>query len=92
MVISLVLSSFQNPCTNIEIRGWRDGDRFTPLGMKGVKKISDFLTDIKMDVVSKGDILLILSGGRVVAVLGYRVDDNFKITAQTSNILEVSIL
>ncbi len=31
-----------------EIRKWKAGDKFQPIGMKGTKKISDFLSDEKI--------------------------------------------
>ena len=32
------------------VREWQKGDKFIPLGMKGFKKVSDFLTDKKIPV------------------------------------------
>lgn len=36
-----------------EIRRWREGDKFQPIGMKGTKKLSDFLSDVKISSVDK---------------------------------------
>ena len=74
------------------IRPWNEGDRFIPLGMKGFKKISDYLIDIKMDKISKDNQLVLLSGDNIAALIGHRVDDRFKITPVTSKILEIRFL
>lgn len=73
-------------------RIWSDGDRFMPFGMTGYKKISDFLTDIKMDKVSKGIQPVIVSSDKIVALVGQRIDERYKITAHTRNILEITII
>jgi len=76
----------------ITIRSWADGDRFIPLGMSGFKKISDYLTDIKIDKVSKEDQLVMTSGDKIAVLIGRRVDERFKITPATSKILEIQLI
>lgn len=73
-------------------RGWSDGDKFMPLGMTGYKKISDYLTDIKMDKMSKSYQPVMTSGDKIVALIGQRIDERYKITAHTKNILEITII
>jgi tRNA(Ile)-lysidine synthase len=43
------------------IRNWNEGDRFQPLGMHGHKKISDHLTDEKIDASIKNEALVLVS-------------------------------
>jgi tRNA(Ile)-lysidine synthase len=73
------------------IREWRSGDKFIPLGMKGYKKVSDYLVDIKVDKVSKNGVSVLISDGEIVALPGYRIGEKFRITSSTVNILEISI-
>lgn len=73
-------------------RKWTDGDKFMPFGMTGYKKVSDYLTDIKMDKVSKSIQPVVVSGGKIVALTGQRIDERYKITAHTRNILEITII
>lgn len=61
------------------IRSWKEGDSFRPLGMKGFKKVSDFLIDSKINRFEKDNVVVIESDGKIAAVLPYRVDDRFKI-------------
>ncbi len=75
----------------LTIRSWRDGDRFRPLGMKSFKKVSDFFIDRKVDVLTKKEIPVILSGDRIVWLAGLRLDDRFKVTPECSRIFKLEI-
>jgi tRNA(Ile)-lysidine synthase len=73
----------------LTLRNWTAGDRFKPLGMKSSKKISNFLTDIKISSYKKKEKLVLLSANKVVWVIGSRIDDRFKVTKTTKNYLEL---
>jgi tRNA(Ile)-lysidine synthase len=73
------------------IRTWQDGDKFFPLGMKGTKKISDFLNELKIESSKKRNQLLLINGKKIVWVIGHRLDDRFKITKNTKNYLELCL-
>jgi tRNA(Ile)-lysidine synthase len=75
----------------VTVRHWEPGDRFVPLGMSQSKKLSDFLIDMKIPVTDKEKVLLLLSGERVIWVMGYRIDDRFKVTDRTDRILIMTI-
>ena len=75
----------------LTIRSWHQGDRFCPLGMKQHKKISDFLIDLKIDIATKKQILVITSNNQIVWIIGYRIDNRFKITPKTSQVLEITL-
>ncbi|MBN1158645.1 MAG: tRNA lysidine(34) synthetase TilS [Bacteroidales bacterium] len=71
----------------LTVRRWRPGDVFKPLGMKGSKKISDYLIDQKVPLPDKQHIHVLESGGTIVWLIGYRIDDRYRITGTTRNIL-----
>lgn len=75
------------------IRNWQAGDYFCPIGMKkSKKKLSDFFTDQKFSAKRKKDCLLLLTGEDIAWVVGFRIDDRFKITPTTHNILFIKII
>jgi tRNA(Ile)-lysidine synthase len=71
------------------IRKWEIGDYFFPLGMNQKKLISDFFVDIKLSIPEKEKTWLITSGDQVVWIVGYRIDNRFKITSETKIILRM---
>ena len=65
-------------------------DRFRPLGMKGTKLLSDFLTDIKMNRFAKQRQLVVTDAkGHILWVVGKRIDDRCKISSSTTKILSL---
>ena len=72
------------------IRNWKAGDYFYPIGMKQKKKLSDFFIDNKFTKIEKEKTLLLISKGEIVWVIGHRLDNRFKITDSTENILILS--
>jgi tRNA(Ile)-lysidine synthase len=68
-------------------RVWKAGDTFQPLGMKGRKKISDFLIDNKIPVSDKQHVTVLACGDDIVWVAGHRIDDRYKITGNTKRIV-----
>ena len=60
------------------LRPTREGDRFVPFGMTGSKLISDFLADCKVSlVVRRRQLVLTDANGRIVWLVGHRIDSNF---------------
>ena len=71
----------------LTLRHWRHGDRFHPLGMKGSKLLSDFFVDQKFTEAQKQSVFLLVSAeNEILWVVGYRIDDRFKITNATKSI------
>jgi tRNA(Ile)-lysidine synthase len=70
----------------LTIRKWEKGDRFYPLGMKKPKKLSNFLIDNKVPMPDKALVNVLVSGEDIAWVIGYRLDERFKITKATKNL------
>jgi tRNA(Ile)-lysidine synthase len=77
------------------IRKWKKGDYMYPFGLKkpssnkiGKKKISDILTDLKLNPIEKENTYVLQSGERIAWLVGIRLDDRFKITDKTSSIFQ----
>ncbi|MBE6240684.1 MAG: tRNA lysidine(34) synthetase TilS [Bacteroidales bacterium] len=79
-------------------RVWRNGDWLIPLGMKGKKKLSDLFTDLKYSHFEKESSLVIVDCNgdyaekqHVSAVLPVRIDDRYKVTSDTTEIIRIRI-
>ena len=69
-------------------RKWKEGDSFTPFGMKGKKKLSDYFIDEKFSLSEKeATWLLTDKNDNIIWVVNSRTDDNFKVNEQTKTIL-----
>ena len=75
----------------LEMRIWKEGDYFHPLGMNGKKKISKYLKDEKLSLVEKENTWLLTSNNEVVWVIGKRADNRFRVTETTTNILKIGL-
>jgi tRNA(Ile)-lysidine synthase len=73
------------------LRHWQDGEYFQPLGMTGLKKLSDFFIDEKYSIPEKENVWILAGGNQPVWIVGKRLDDRFKITAETKRILRLKL-
>ena len=73
-------------------RKWVPGDSFIPFGMKKRKKISDFLIDARLSRIEKEKILVMESAGRIMWIVGERIDDRFRISGDTKRIIKIRTL
>jgi len=71
----------------LTVRKWKAGDSFFPLGMEQKKKLSDYFTDRKYSIPEKEGKLILESEGKIVWIIGDRLDDRFKITGETREAL-----
>jgi tRNA(Ile)-lysidine synthase len=77
----------------LRIRSVQQGDYFYPFGMKGKKKLSDFLKDEKISPHLKTSQLVLCNGSEeIIWVLNLRADDRFKVEHKTENILKIEIV
>jgi tRNA(Ile)-lysidine synthase len=75
----------------LRLRNWRKSDRFKPFGMKGTKLLSDFFIDNKLSLPEKEKARVLLSGEKIIWIVGMRAADSFKVSAKTRTILKVKI-
>ena len=71
----------------LTLRHWHHGDRFHPLGMKGSKLLSDFFVNQKFTEYQKQNVWLLVSAdGDILWVVGYRIDERYKVAISTKTI------
>ena len=73
----------------LSLRLWRQGDTFVPFGMKGRKKVSDYLTDRKFSLLRKEQQWVLCCGDDIIWLVGERTDNRFRVDEQTKKVLVV---
>lgn len=80
------------------LRNWRSGDWMIPFGMKGKKKVSDLFNDLKLSHSEKEQSVILVDctsdmaeQQHVAAVLGMRIDDRYKVTNRTKQIIRITL-
>ena len=88
-IATLDASKVRFPLT---LRTVQEGDRFQPFGMKGQKLVSDFLTDLKQNILEKRRQLVVTdASGTIVWLVGLRIADPFRITDVTTSVLQLNL-
>lgn len=65
-------------------------DRFRPFGMKGTKLVSDYLTNIKVDAISKRKQLVLVDGNNeIMWLVSRRSSETYRITKNTTTALRI---
>ena len=83
-IAQLDLDMLQFP---LSLRVWKNGDHFHPLGMKGMKKLSDFFIEQKLPLNRKKNIgILENKNGDIIWIAGFRIDDRYKVSGNTKKV------
>lgn len=64
---------------NLSLRSLKTADRFTPLGMRGSRKLGEFLTDQKVPTALRGEIPLLCDDKGIIWVAGFQIADRVKL-------------
>lgn len=79
-------------CGELKLRKWKSGDKFVPFGMKGFKKVRDYLRDRKLSLFEKENVMVVTSGEEIVWLVNERTDNRFRIDSKTVNVVEIEVL
>ena len=74
---------------DVILRVWKAGDRFQPIGSTGSTKVKSFLTDSHVPASLKKAVLVIERGGDLAWIVGYRMDERFKVTTKTTRVVHL---
>ena len=84
------LFDYDNIEKEIVIRYRKDGDRITPLGMKGSKKLKDVFINLKVPREKRDNIPILCFDDKVSWIVGYKTSQESRITPDTKNILKIT--
>lgn len=73
------------------LRNHRPGDRFVPLGMTGTQKVQKYFINRKVPRPKRAGCPVLVSQGKIIWVVGHRIDDSVKVTPATRNVLKVEL-
>jgi len=71
----------------LTVRTRKPGDRFQPLGSRGIKKIKDFFIDNKVPVMERDTVPIVTMNGEPIWIVGFRIDDRIRVSEETTNLL-----
>ena len=69
------------------IRARKKGDKFTKFG-GGTKSLSDYLTDKKIPLKDRDNLLVVATGSIVLAIFGIAISDKIKVDQNSQNIIK----
>lgn len=75
----------------LTLRKWQAGDVFIPFGMKGKKRVSDYLTDRKFSILQKEQQWVLCCDDQIAWLVGERTDNRFRIDEKTNKATTLSV-
>jgi tRNA(Ile)-lysidine synthase len=86
------LTAYFDPAKSDEkltVRARQRGDRFQPLGLAQPKKLGEFMIDAKIPQAWRGRVPLVCSGEQILWVVGWRLGERAKVSAETKQVLRL---
>lgn len=77
---------------DLVIRNRVPGDTFSPIGLKGKKKLKDFFIDEKIPKEERGNILILADNVEIIWVVDRRISEKYKITDNTKDVIGIKVL
>ena len=78
--------------SRLTVRARRPGDRFTPFGGEGERRLKAFLIDLKIPRWDRARLPLVEADGRILWVGGVRRSGEAPVTVQTRQVLELALI
>ncbi len=77
---------------DLVLRNRLEGDVFSPIGLKGSKKLKEYFIDEKIPREDRDKIQLIADEKEIVWVIGRRLSEKYKITDKTEDVIMIKIV
>lgn len=74
------------------IRSIRPGDRFSPLGVNGTQTVKKYFTNHKIPAIQRHRFPVLLSGDKIIWLVGHRIANCVKVRDRTRRILKAELL
>ena len=74
------------------LRFWEQGDRISPIGMKGSKLVSDILTEAKVTTSDRNTCMVLVDDNSVLWCVGHKISRKAIADTHCRNILKVQIV
>ena len=75
----------------LTVRHRRPGDRFTPLGMTGARKLQDYFVDLGLSIAERDAQVILLAEGRIAWIVGRAISAHGAVTPRTRRVLEIEV-
>lgn len=82
-------SAIMSGNANFTMRGWRNGDRMRPFGLKGSKLLSDIFSDAKISLNDKKNVKIICRNSDIIWLPGLKCSALFPVTDKSEKVLEI---
>ncbi|HEY3297076.1 MAG TPA: tRNA lysidine(34) synthetase TilS, partial [Armatimonadota bacterium] len=86
-----VVLDFDAVAGKLSIRNWQPGDRISPLGLGGTKKVQDIFVDAKIPRAVRDRVPLLLDQEKVLWVFGLAVSEQAKVSTSTRRWLKIRV-
>jgi tRNA(Ile)-lysidine synthase len=74
----------------LEVRGWRHGDRMRPLGLNGSRSLQDLFTDRKVPRARRARTPVVVSAGEIAWVPGVATGERFRVAGSTRDRVRIA--
>ena len=76
---------------DLAIRFRRPGDRFSPMGLNGSRKLKDYFGDLGLPLEQRDAIPLLVCDDVIVWVIGHAISNEFAVTPSTRRLLQIEV-
>ncbi len=76
----------------LTLRNMRPGDRVSPLGTRGTKKLKDYFIDRKIAASLRREIPLLVDAESIIWIAGERISERVRVTERTRRVVKAEII